>query len=72
MSSVSCPVHPDALQKLREAGHTVEVLDPVNEQTIAASIPNAEGDHRPRHADQPRLPGACAEAADLRRPRRGL
>lgn len=44
MPHVVClrPVHPEALQKLRDAGHTVEVLDPVNDETIAASIPNAE------------------------------
>jgi D-3-phosphoglycerate dehydrogenase len=44
MAHVVClrPVHAEALQKLRDAGHSVEVLDPVNEQTIAASIPNAE------------------------------
>ena len=36
------PVHPAALELLRSKGHTVEVLDPVNERTIAASIPNAE------------------------------
>ncbi len=44
MAHVVClrSVHPDAQARLREAGHTVEVLDPVNEQTIAASIPKAE------------------------------
>jgi D-3-phosphoglycerate dehydrogenase len=44
MAHVIClrPVHPDAQARLREAGHVVEVLDPVNEQTIAASMPKAE------------------------------
>ncbi len=44
MAHVVClrPVHPDAQARLREAGHTVEVLDPVNEATIAARIPAAE------------------------------
>ena len=44
MAHVVClrPVHPEAQALLRSKGHTVEVLDPVNEATIAASIPNAE------------------------------
>ena len=44
MPHVVClrPVHPDALALLREHGATVEVLDPVNEATIAAAMPAAE------------------------------
>ena len=44
MAHVVClrPVHPAAQDRLREAGHTVEVLDPVTPQTIAASMPKAE------------------------------
>ncbi|WP_149539002.1 hydroxyacid dehydrogenase [Siccirubricoccus phaeus] len=44
MPHVVClrPVHPEALEKLREGGCTVEVLDPVNATTIAASMPKAE------------------------------
>ena len=45
MPHVVClrPVHPDALALMRGApGVTVEVLDPVNEQTIAAAMPKAE------------------------------
>jgi D-3-phosphoglycerate dehydrogenase len=45
MPHVVClrPVHPEALALLRaREGVTVEVLDPVNEETIAASIPKAE------------------------------
>ncbi len=45
MPHVVClrPVHPEALEKLRNApGVTVEVLDPVNEETIARSVPKAD------------------------------
>src|SRR3954452_7306677 len=45
MPHVIClrPVHPEALALLRaHLGVTVEVLDPVNEQTIAAAMPKAE------------------------------
>ena len=45
MPHVVClrPVHPEALALLRaRPGVTVEVLDPVNEETIAASIPQAD------------------------------
>ncbi len=45
MPHVVClrPVHPEAIAKLRAApGVTVEVLDPVNEQTIAQSVPKAD------------------------------
>ena len=44
MAHVVClrPVHPAAQALLLSSGHTVEVLDPVNEQSIAARIPNAE------------------------------
>jgi D-3-phosphoglycerate dehydrogenase / 2-oxoglutarate reductase len=45
MPHVVClrPVHPDALALLRGSpGVTVEVLDPVNEVTIAAAMPKAE------------------------------
>ncbi|MBL6078431.1 hydroxyacid dehydrogenase [Belnapia sp. T18] len=45
MPHVVClrPVHPEALALLRaRESVTVEVLDPVNEETIAASIPKAE------------------------------
>lgn len=45
MPHVVClrPVHPDALDLLRSRpGMTVEVLDPVNEATIAAAMPQAD------------------------------
>lgn len=44
MSHVVClrPVRPEALELLRSKGHTVEVLDPVNEATIAEAMPRAE------------------------------
>ena len=45
MPHVVClrPVHPEALEKMRRAPCvTVEVLDPVNEQTVAAAMPKAE------------------------------
>lgn len=45
MPHVVClrPVHPEALERLRSApGVTVEVLDPVNEATIAQSVPKAD------------------------------
>ncbi|RYJ01485.1 MAG: hypothetical protein EON47_10625, partial [Acetobacteraceae bacterium] len=45
MPHVVClrPVHPEALALLRaRPGVTVEVLDPVNDETIAASIPKAD------------------------------
>ena len=45
MPHVIClrPVHPEALALLRaRPGVTVEVLDPVNEETIAAAMPKAE------------------------------
>ncbi len=44
MAHVVClrPVNAEAQALLRSKGHTVEVLDPVNEATIAASIPHAE------------------------------
>lgn len=45
MPHVVClrPVHPEALEKLRSTpGVTVEVLDPVNAETIAKSVPKAD------------------------------
>ncbi|MBX9700318.1 MAG: hydroxyacid dehydrogenase [Acetobacteraceae bacterium] len=45
MPHVVClrPVHPEALEKLRAApGVTVEILDPVNEETIARAVPKAD------------------------------
>ena len=45
MPHVVClrPVHPEALALLRASpGVTVEVLDPVNETTIAAAMPKAD------------------------------
>ncbi len=45
MPHVVClrPVHPEALEKLRShPGLTVEVLDPVNEATIARAMPQAD------------------------------